>query len=379
LPEEKGRIKVAIPLLDLKAQYLSLKPEIDQAILNVLDSGKFVFGPEMKALEQEIAAYCGTDYAVAVANGTDALVLALHACEIKPGDEVITSPFTFFASAECIANLGATPVFVDIDPVTLNIDVNKIEANLTSRTKAIIPVHIFGQMVDMESLMQMARVYDLKVIEDAAQAIGAEYKGKKAGSYGDVGTFSFFPTKNLGAYGDGGMLVTNDEYIAEKTRVLRFHGCKTKYYHEEIGYNSRLDEIQAAILRVKFRYLEAWNEARREKAAIYDRLLEPLVQQGKLTLPGKDPQAKPVYHLYVLRSADREKIAMELHARGIASGVYYPLPLHLQKAFAHLGYKPGDLPVAEKACTEALAIPCYPELTIAQQEEIAEVIYAALT
>jgi dTDP-4-amino-4,6-dideoxygalactose transaminase len=369
---------VSIPLLDLKAQYLSIKEEIDQAIMQVLDSSRFVLGPEMRALEQEIAAYCGTDYAVAVANGTDALVLALHACGIEPGDEVITSPFTFFASAETIANLGATPVFVDIDPVTLNIDVNKIEANLTSKTKAIIPVHIFGQMVDMESLMQLVRNYDLHVIEDAAQAIGAEYKGKKAGSYGHVGTFSFFPTKNLGAYGDGGMLVTSDEYIAEKTTMLRFHGCKTKYYHEEIGYNSRLDEIQAAILRVKFRYLDAWNEARREKAAYYDQLLEPLAKQGKLILPGRDPLAKSVYHLYVLRSADREKIAMELHAKGIASGVYYPLPLHLQKAFAYLGYKPGDLPVAEKACTEALAIPCYPELTTAQQEEIANVIHAAL-
>ena len=369
---------MAIPLLDLKAQYLSLKQEIDQAIIKVLESGRFIFGPEMHALEQEIAAYCGTDYAVAVGNGTDALVLALHACGIKQGDEVITSPFTFFASAESIANVGATPVFVDIDPVTMNIDVNKIEANLTSRTKAIIPVHIFGQMADMESLMQLARVYGLKVIEDAAQAIGAEYNGKKAGSYGDVGTFSFFPTKNLGAYGDGGMLVTGDEEIAEKTRMLRFHGCKTKYYHDEVGYNSRLDEIQAAILRVKFRYLDAWNEARREKAALYDKLLEPLAKQGKLILPGRDPQAKHVYHLYVLRSADREKIAMELNAKGIASGVYYPLPLHLQKAFAHLGYKPGDLPVAEKTCTEALAIPCYPELTAAQQEQIAEVIHAAL-
>ncbi|NLI92265.1 MAG: DegT/DnrJ/EryC1/StrS family aminotransferase [Peptococcaceae bacterium] len=367
---------MSIPLLDLKAQYLSIKEDIDKAILNVLDSCKFIFGPEMKALEDEIAAYCGTKHAVAVANGTDALVLALHACKIGPGDEVITSPFTFFASAETIANVGATPVFVDIDPVTLNIDVDLLEKKITSRTKAIIPVHIFGQMADMEKVMKVAEKHHLKVIEDAAQAIGAEYMGQKAGSIGDAGTFSFFPTKNLGGYGDGGMVVTNDDQIAEKIRILRFHGSKNKYYHQEVGFNSRLDEIQAAILRVKFRYLNQWNAARRNKAEIYDQLLKPLADEGKLILPGKDPRAYAVYHLYVLRTDERERLAMALDERGIACAIYYPLPLHLQNAFAYLGYQTGDLPVAEEACTQALAIPCYPELALEAQEEIVKVLYS---
>jgi len=341
--------------------------------MGVLDSCKFILGPEVKALEDEISAYCGTKHAIAVANGTDALVLALQACKIGPGDEVITSPFTFFASAETIANVGATPVFVDIDPVTLNLDIDKIEKKITPRTKAI-----FGQMVDMDRLMKLAERYRLRIIEDSAQAIGAEYNGRKAGSIGDAGTFSFFPTKNLGGYGDGGMVITSDDAIAEKIRMLRFHGCKNKYYHDEVGYNSRLDEIQASILRVKFRYLDQWNQSRREKAEYYDRLLDPLIHQGKLTVPGKDPNALPVYHLYVLRSDEREKIAIDLNEKDIACGIYYPLPLHLQNAFAYLGYKLGDLPIAEEACTQALAIPCYPELTTEQQEEIVQIIFAAL-
>lgn len=369
---------MSIPLLDLKAQYLSIKEEIDNAIMEVLDSCRFILGPEVKALEDEIATYCGSKYAIAVANGTDALVLALQACKIGPGDEVITTPFTFFASAETIANVGATPVFADIDPVTLNLDVDQLESKITPRTKAIIPVHIFGQMVNMDKIMSLAKAYNLKVIEDSAQAIGAEYNGRKAGSIGDVGTFSFFPTKNLGGYGDGGMVITSDNAIAEKIRMLRFHGCKSKYYHDEIGHNSRLDEIQAAILRVKFRYLDDWNKARREKAEVYDRLLAPLAEQGKLTLPGKNPEAVHVYHLYVLRFPDREKVAIALDEKGIACGVYYPVPLHLQNAFAYLGYKNGTLPIAEEACSQALAIPCYPELTLQQQEEIAQVIITAL-
>ncbi len=370
--------RMNIPLLDLKAQYLLIKEEIDNAVLGVLDSCRFILGPEVKTLEDDIAAYCGTKHAIAVANGTDALVLALQACKIGPGDEVITSPFTFFASAETIANVGATPVFVDIDPLTLNLDVNKLEEKITSRTKAIIPVHIFGQMVDMDKVMDLAGKYKLKIIEDAAQAIGAEYKGRKAGSIGDAGTFSFFPTKNLGCYGDGGMVITNDDAVADKIRMLRFHGCKSKYYHDEIGHNSRLDEIQAAILRVKFKYLDKWNQTRREKAENYDKLLAPLAQQGKLTLPVKDPDGVPVYHLYVLRSDEREKIAIALDEKGIACGIYYPLPLHMQNAFAYLGYNLGDLPIAEEACTQALAIPCYPELTSEQQEDIAQVILNAL-
>jgi len=356
-----------IPLLDLKAQYLSIKTEIDQAVLAVLDSGKYILGPEMKALEKEIAAYCGTSEAIAVGNGTDALTLTLKAMGIGPGDEVITTPFTFFASAETIALTGAVPVFTDIDPLTLNMDLNKLEDKITSRTRAIIPVHIFGQMVDVERVMEIAARHGIQVIEDAAQAIGAEYKGKKAGSLGHAGTFSFFPTKNLGAYGDAGMIVTNDEHLAAELRMLRFHGCQVKYYHEKIGYNSRLDEIQAAILRVKFRYLEQWNEARREKAAFYDQLLQGL----PLTLPGRDRLAKQVYHLYVLRSPQRDDIIEYLAAAGVATGIYYPLPLHLQRAFRDLGYQEGDFPVAEQACREAFAIPCYPELSNSQLEAIA--------
>lgn len=361
---------MSIPLLDLKAQYLTIKEEIDQAMLRVLDSSKFILGPEMKALEQEIAAYCGVKEAVAVANGTDALVLALKGLGIGPGDEVITTPFTFFASAETVAALGATPVFVDVDPVTLNMDLNQLEAKITRRTKAIIPVHIFGQMVDVERVMEIAARHDLKVIEDAAQAIGAEYRGKKAGSIAHAGTFSFFPTKNLGAYGDAGMIITNDEHLAAHLRMLRFHGCKTKYYHDEIGYNSRMDELQAAILRVKFQYIDQWNAARREKAKVYDELLADL----PLTLPGIDPEGTPVYHLYVLRTEKRDAIMAALKEQGIASAIYYPVPLHLQRAFRDLGYKEGDFPVAEKACSEAVAIPCYPELTRQQQEEIVQVI-----
>ncbi len=359
-----------IPLLDLKAQYLTIKEEINEAIHNVLDSSKFIFGPQMKALEEEIASFCGTKDAIAVANGTDALVLTLKALGIGPGDEVITTPFTFFASAEAVAQVGATPVFVDIDPVTLNMDLNLLESRITLRTKALIPVHIFGQMLNMERVMEIAARHDLKVIEDAAQALGAEYKGKKAGSVGHAGTFSFFPTKNLGAYGDAGMVVTNDEYLAAKLRSLRFHGCQTKYYHDEIGYNSRLDELQAAILRVKLRYLKGWNEGRRVKAGIYNSLLTDV----PVIIPGCDANALPIYHLYVIQTDRRQALMERLAQAGIANAIYYPVPLHLQKAFRDLGYKKGDFTVAEKACEQALAIPCYPELTSEQQRQIVTVI-----
>ncbi|EHL04255.1 pleiotropic regulatory protein DegT [Desulfitobacterium hafniense DP7] len=369
---------MSIPLLDLKAQYLSIKEEIDQAVLAVLDSSKFIFGPEMKRFEEEMALYCGTKHAIAVGNGTDALVIALKACGIVPGDEVITSPFTFFASAEAIAQVGATPVFVDVDPRTLNMDAAKLAEKITPRTKGIIPVHIFGQMADMDPILALAQKHRLKVIEDAAQAIGAEYKGHKAGSLGDAGTFSFFPTKNLGGYGDGGMIVTNDDALAEEARMLRFHGCQTKYYHDEIGYNSRLDELQAAILRVKFRYIDQWNQTRAEKAAVYHQLLAPLADARKIILPFTDVDNKHVFHLYVVRTAQREKLMAALTERGVANAVYYPVPLHLQKALAYLSYQAGDFPIAEEACEQALAIPCYPELTQEQQEEIAVILLKML-
>jgi dTDP-4-amino-4,6-dideoxygalactose transaminase len=361
---------VGIPLLDLRAQYQTMKEDIDRAILEVLDTSVFILGPQVKALEKEIAEFCGTKEAVAVGNGTDALMLTLKAMGIGAGDEVITTPFTFFASAETISQVGATPVFADIDPVTLNMDLEQLEKKVTPRTKAVIAVHIFGQMLDVERLMEIAQRYQLKVIEDAAQAIGAEYRGRKAGSIGDAATFSFFPTKNLGAYGDGGMIVSNDAALAAELRMLRFHGCQTKYYHEKIGYNSRLDEIQAAILRVKLRYLDGWNQARREKARIYDEALADM----PLILPGRDPQALPVYHLYVLRAPERQALMERLAAAGIASAIYYPLPLHLQKAYSGLGYRQGDFLAAEEACRQALAIPCYPELTLEQQQNIIQTV-----
>lgn len=365
---------MGIPLLDLKAQYLTIKDDIDQAIQRVLDSSKFVLGPEMRAFEEEMAAYCGVKEAVAVGNGTDALLLALRGFGVGPGDEVITTPFTFFASAETVAALGATPVFVDIDPVTLNMDLDQLESKITPRTKAVIPVHIFGQMVDVERVMEIAARHDLKVLEDSAQAIGANYRGRKAASIGHAGTFSFFPTKNLGAYGDAGMIVTDDEGLAAHLRMLRFHGCKTKYYHDEIGYNSRMDEIQAAILRVKFKHIDEWNAARREKAQIYNELLAGL----SLTLPGIDPEGTPVFHLYVLRTDKREKLMAALKEQGIGTAIYYPVPLHLQRVFRDLGYREGDLPVAEKACSQAMALPCFPELTLEQQKEVVAVIKKVL-
>jgi dTDP-4-amino-4,6-dideoxygalactose transaminase len=350
---------MSIPLLDLKAQYLSLKGEIDKAVIDVLESGHYILGPNVKALEEEVAGYCGVKYGIGVANGTDALLLSLVAYGIGAGDEVITSPFTFFASAEVISQVGATPVFVDIDPKTFNMDVNQLEAKITAKTKAIIPVHIFGQMADMDRVMEIAKKHNLIVIEDACQAIGSEYKGKKAGSIGHTGCFSFFPTKNLGGFGDGGIIVTNDEEVAKKIKVLRAHGSNPKYYHSMIGWNSRLDEIQAAVLRIKLNHLDKWNGARRNKAAAYDQLLAgtdyvtPFIAEENVT----------VYHLYIIRAKNRDELMKKFGEAGVGTGAYYPVPLHLQAVYAGLGYKEGSFPVAEAACKEAMALPLYPELT----------------
>jgi dTDP-4-amino-4,6-dideoxygalactose transaminase len=355
-----------IPLLDLQAQYMQIKDKMDKAVLDVIQGGRYILGPEVKELEKEIAEYCGTKNGIGVANGTDALLLVLKAWGIGPGDEVITSPFTFFASAEVISQVGATPVFVDVEPETLNIDVKLLESKINERTKAIIAVHIFGQMADMDSLMQLANKHNLLVLEDACQAIGAEYKGKKAGSIGHAGCFSFFPTKNLGGYGDGGMIVTDDATLAEKIRVLRAHGSKVKYHHTDIGYNSRLDEIQAAILRVKFPHLDNWNDARREKARLYTSWLNGTAY----ITPCEAPEQKHVFHLYILRSKKREAVMKELQQRGISTAIYYPVPLHLQEVYSSLGYRRGDMPVAEQATHEAFAIPLFPELTKEQMEYI---------
>lgn len=350
---------MAVALIDLKAQYHSIQEEINTAVLGVLGSGQYILGPQVKALEGEIAAYCGVKYAVGVANGTDALLLTLLAYGIGPGDEVITTPYTFFATSEVICQAGATPVFVDIDPRTYNIDVRQIPAKITPRTKAILPVHIFGQVADMDEINQLAKTHNLVVIEDACQAFGAEYKGKKAGSLGQAGCFSFFPTKNLGGYGDGGIVVTNDEAIVAKIRVLRVHGSSQKYVHERVGFNSRLDELQAAIIRVKLKYLDAWNNLRREKALSYNSLLA----DSNISTPAVEEWNKHIYHLYIIRTTNREKVMTLLKANQIGTAVYYPVPLHLQKAHASLGYQPGSLPQAERAAQETLALPMSPDLS----------------
>ena len=361
---------MVIPLVDLKAQYLSVKSEIDEAIQRVINSSRFILGEEVEAFEQEFAAFCGANHCVGVASGTASLHLALLACGIEPGDDVITTPFTFIATAEAISHAGAKPVFVDIDHRSYNIEPTKIEAAITERTKAIIPVHLYGQPADMDQITELARRYELKVVEDAAQAHGAEYKGRRVGTSGDVACFSFYPGKNLGAYGDGGAVVTNDAKIAERVRMLRDHGRRMKYEHLEIGYGERLDALQAAILRVKLRRLDEWNEQRRQKCEVYRQLLKDL----DLTLPTELDQVKSVYHLFVVRVAQRDELQEYLRSKRISVGIHYPIPLHLQPAFAHLGYSKGDFPVAETATREVLSLPIYPELTQEQVELVATAV-----
>jgi dTDP-4-amino-4,6-dideoxygalactose transaminase len=355
-----------IPLLDLRAQYAPLRDEINAAIHRVLDSGVFILGPEVEALEQEVAAYSQCNHGIGVSSGTDALLVALMACDIKPGDEVITTPFTFFATAGCIARLGATPVFVDIEPDGFNLDPNKIEAAITPRTKAIMPVHLYGQMAEMDAIMEVAAKHQLFVIEDAAQSIGAEYKGRRAGSIGHFGCFSFYPSKNLGCPGEGGMVTTNDPALAARLKALRNHGSITKYYHPEIGGNFRLDAIHAAILRVKLKYLDDWIAARQRNAQIY----RECGASWQLALPVELPQRRHVYNQFVVRAKRRDQLLDNLKAQQIGCEIYYPLPLHLQECFAALGYREGDFPVSEAAAKEVLALPIYPELTEAQIKTI---------
>jgi dTDP-4-amino-4,6-dideoxygalactose transaminase len=357
-----------IPILDLKTQYEQLRDEIAVALQGVLDSGAFVLGPDVKVLEQEVADYCRCRYGVGVASGTDALRLSLAALGVGHGDEVITTPFTFVATANTISHSGARPVFVDIDPHTYNLDPDAVAAAVTPRTKVIVPVHLYGQPAEMDALMAIAEQHDLAVIEDAAQAIGAEYKGRRAGSIGHVGCLSFYPTKNLGAYGDAGMVVTNDADLAAKLDVLRRQGGKTKYFHEVLGFNSRLDTMQAAILRVKLRHLERWQEARREAACRYDSLLA--AAGLPITTPFARPDVRHVYHQYTIRAPQRDALAEYLQQHGISTMIYYPLPLHLQELYRDLGMAEGALPIAEAAGREVLSLPMFPELTEAQQEEI---------
>jgi dTDP-4-amino-4,6-dideoxygalactose transaminase len=362
---------VKIPLTDLKAQYNSIKDEIDAAIHRVVEQGQFILGPEVKAFEEEMAAYCGTEYAVGVASGTDALHLALLALGIKDGDEVITTPFTFIATAESIAKCGAKPVFVDIDPKTYNIDPAQIELKITPKTKAILPVHLYGQPAAMDRILEIAKRHNLKVIEDCAQALGAEYNGKKVGSLGDAGCLSFFPSKNLGAYGDGGMVVTNDPAIADTVKILRVHGSKATYQHVMHGFNSRLDSLQAAILRVKLKHLDKWNELRRSRASLYTRLLS---QVNAIEPPYIEKHNRSSCNYYTIRLKDsrlnRDQLRKRLESKGIQSMVYYPLSLHLQEVYKYLCHKPGDFPQSEQAQEQVLSLPMYPELSEEQVKGI---------
>lgn len=375
-----------ISLLELKTQYNAIKQDIDNAIDRILKSQNFILGEEVRKFEEEIANYCEVKHAIGVASGTDAILLSLRAAGIgeKKEDMVITSPFTFFATAGAIVNSRAIPVFVDIDPKTYNIDVEKIEQLLTEnvkvreKTKAIIPVHLYGQMVDMDPLMSIAEKYDIEVIEDACQAIGANYKGKKAGSIGLSGAFSFFPSKNLGGYGDGGMIVTNDGGFAEKVRKLRKHGSGKAYYHDMIGYNSRLDAMQAAILNAKFPYLDKWSEGRRKNACYYN---EKFKRMKAIEIPEVKKYNYHIYHQYTIKVTEdkRDKLQNYLKENNIGTKVYYPLPLHLQPCFKYLGYKPGDFPVAEEISKLVLSLPIFPELTDGQLEFITRSIDVFLT
>lgn len=365
-----GGERMGVPLLDLKAQYESIKESIDEAVAEVMSTARFIGGPKVEELAAAIAEYCGVSHAIPCGNGTDALFLILASMGIGKGDEVITTPFTFFATAESIAHVGATPVFVDIEPDTYNMDVSQVEAAITERTAAIMPVHIFGQPVDMDPLNEVAERHGLAVIEDACQAIGARYKGRRTGSLGDAAAFSFFPSKNLGCAGDGGVIVTDDEALAAKARKKANHGTSKKYFHDDMGVNSRLDALQAAILLAKLPHLDDWNAARRRAAAVYDELLA----DTGLCLPVVRDFAESVYHLYVVRSARRAEVMQALKDAGIGTAIYYPLSLHLQEVFRYLGYEPGQLPNSEAAQDEAFAIPLFPEITREQQEEVVSVI-----
>ncbi len=362
-----------VPMLDLTEQYQTLKGEIGVALEEVMSSARFILGDNVKKLENDVAEFSHAAHSVGVANGSDALHISLLGCGVGEGDEVICPAFTFFATAGAIARAGATPVFVDIDAKTFNIDPAKVEEAVTNKTKAIIPVHLYGQMADMDALKAIADKHSLAIIEDAAQSIGSEYKGKKVGELGTTATYSFFPTKNLGAYGDAGMIITNNDEVAEKMRVIRVHGSKPKYHHHILGYNSRLDELQAAILNVKFPHLTDWNKQRIEKAELYTKLLnEQLVES--VTPPYVEEHNYHIFHQYTIRVPRRDELQDYLKEQGVATMIYYPKPLHLQPVFSELGYKEGDLPVTEKACKEAISLPMFPELKSEQQEYVIKMI-----
>lgn len=379
-----------IPLCDARQQYLDLKDDIDAAMQEVASRGQYILGPNVKQLERDIADDCQCEYGIGVGSGTDALHLVLRALNIGPGDEVITTPFTFVATTEAIGIVGAKPVFVDTDPRTFNIDVTKIEAAITPQTKAILPVHLYGQPCDMDPIMDIARRHGLRVVEDCAQAIGATYNGQKVGSIGDAGCLSFFPSKNLGCFGDGGMVVTRDEQLYKRVEMLRRHGGKVKYHHSELGVNSRLDELQAAILRVKRQHLDTWNSQRREHAYRYNAsfantlaIATPLELKGELAVSPASPEETPadatcVYHQYTIRTSAREHFVSVLQEAEIGCAVYYPVPLHLQEVHASLGHSLGDFPHAEQAAAECLSLPMYPQLSAVDQEQVVKQLLHAV-
>lgn len=372
----EAKIDRKVPLLDLSAQYEPIAGEIEGAIKSVLDSQKYILGPEVASLETELAEYCQSKYGIGCASGSDALLLALMAYDIGAGDEVITTPYTFFATVGAIVRLGAQPVLVDIEPGSFNIDERLIEQAITPRTKAIIPIHLFGQCAEMEKINNLAEKNGFHVVEDAAQAIGAEYKEKRAGSLGDLACFSFYPSKNLGGVGDGGLITTSDESLSAKLKALRAHGAKIKYFHDWIGINSRLDSIQAAILRVKLKYVEAWTEGRIENARRYRDLFSQcsLVDDGSVQLPPELSDRRHIYNQFVIRAHRRDELKAYLKNRGIGTEVYYPQPLHLQPCFQNLGHKVGDFPESERASNESVAIPIYPELSKSDLEYVVECI-----
>jgi dTDP-4-amino-4,6-dideoxygalactose transaminase len=368
-----------VPLLDLQGQYAPLREQLLAAIARVCDSQRFIGGPEVDGFEREIAEYLGVGHAVGLSSGTDALLVALMALGVGPGDEVITPTFSFFATAGAVSRLGATATLVDIDPLTYNIDAAAAVAAMSSRTRAIIPVHLYGQCADMDPLLEAAGQRGIAVIEDAAQAIGAACKGRQAGSMGRAGCFSFFPSKNLGAFGDAGLLTTNDAAFAHDVRLLRNHGAEPKYFHKRIGGNFRLDALQAAVLRVKLPHLEGWTARRRENADRYDRLFRESPAADRVTVPARDPNCRHIFNQYVVRVKSRDAVRARLDAAGIGTEIYYPVPFHVQECFATLGYRPGDFPAAEAAAAETLALPIYSELTEAQQREVVDAVSRAVT
>jgi dTDP-4-amino-4,6-dideoxygalactose transaminase len=363
-----------VPLLDLQAQNGPLRDEILAAIARVADSQRFIMGPEIDALERELASVLGVEHAIAVSSGTDAVLLALMAIDIRRGDEVITPTYSFFATAGCVSRLGATPVLVDSDPETFNVDPEAVAAAITPRTKAIIPVHLFGQSAEMDPIMRTAERAGIPVIEDAAQAIGATYRSRPVGGIGAFGCFSFFPSKNLGAFGDAGLVTTNDATLAKRARLLRTHGMEPKYYHHLVGGNFRMDALQAAVLRVKAPHLAAWTEARRRNAARYRELFATSGIGDSVVLPREPQDRLHIYNQFVIRTADRDGLKRHLDAAQIGNEIYYPVPFHLQPCFADLGYRRGQFPHAERAAAESLAIPIYGELTVEQQETVVSAI-----